>query len=503
MSTNDFGEIILKETFDPGLKHSLYSNFKKWTEAFLELVDNAVSNRIPNKILTIHINNSKRHLSITNENGYGMTVDDLQGFLEWGKIKHRTPYDIGAYSQGGKSAMGYLGRSMTVTASPVDQKILYRIEDNDLHAYDKLKEYRVITMPRENLHGYVEVKVDDISRNIKDDELETLVMNTYRPLIENGEIQVFHNLKKIQTDLFPLDAEFPIQKFSFPVKKGNKHYYSVEGWIGRLIPRSGIKGGLRCYKLGRLILDREFFEHPDANYKQTLNFLFGEVHLNHVTATTNKTGFDRDSDEWVEVQKKMFEILKPHIDDLLGREIQEPSDEEKNRVKKAKEIFEELLRLKKIDIRGKALTEMFTEGQKVNEQGHNERNTDQTISKRKNDPATPPPPNSVGKRRRLKEFMDWTIRSMDETVRSKIEDKDGKQLLVINNLYSGYKALKGNLVYLLETAAIQIARPDKDEKITPEEYIEKYDELFSFICSNIDTAKEKLEKRKKNSHIVE
>ena len=499
MNSKNPDEIILKESFEPGLKHSLYSNFRKWTEAFLELMDNAVSNRIPKQILTVEVTNSKKHIRIVNKFGYGMTIADLQGFLEWGKIKQRTSYDIGAYSQGGKSAMGYLGQSMVVTASPLNEKVSYQIEDIDLHSYDKLKEYRVLRLPREDLVGKVEVRVDGLKRNIKDEELEALVADTYRPLIENGDVRISHNLQQIKIAPFPLDKDFPIQPFKFYVKRGNENYKTVEGWIGRLVPRSGLKGGLRCYKLGRLISDREFFGHPDANYKQTLNFLFGEIHLNHVIATTNKTGFDRDSDEWTEVQEKMFEILRPHIDDLLGREIQEPTDEEKDRIKKAKDIFEELLRLKKIDIKGQALTETFTEGQKIRDTGGKDIVcAPPGVPKRKNDPATPPPPNSTGKRKRLKEFMDWIVRPMDETVRSKIEENNGKQLLVINNLYSGYRASKGNLIYLLETAAIQLARPEKDEKMTPEEYIEKYDELFSFICSNIETAKGKLEERKKH-----
>lgn len=105
MSTKD---ILLEETFDAGLKHSLYSNFKKWTDAFLELADNVVSNRIPRKLLTVEINNSPKHLRIVNRNGLGMDLEKLREFLQWGKIKPRTSYDIDAYSQGGKAAMGYL-----------------------------------------------------------------------------------------------------------------------------------------------------------------------------------------------------------------------------------------------------------------------------------------------------------------------------------------------------------------------------------------------------------
>ena len=66
---------------------------------------------------------------------------------------------------------------------------------------------------------------------------------------------------------------------------------------------------MRCYKKGRLICDREFFSKYDANYKGTLNYLFGEVHLDNISANTNKTDFDRDSFEWEGAQNKIFSIF--------------------------------------------------------------------------------------------------------------------------------------------------------------------------------------------------
>ena len=492
-------DIVIKETFEGGLKYSLYSNFKKWTDAFLELVDNAVSNRITGKKLLIEIGTSRKHFRITNKGGSGMTLDDLRGFSRWGEIKKRSSYDLGAYSQGGKAAMGYLGHSMKVKASPDKIKDLYVFEDYDLHDY-RLKEYKVSKFPTDLIDGYVEIEVSGLKRPIENEELELLMKETYRPLIDSEEIEIYINGKIIKTDQFPLDKDFKIENFSFQVENGNKNYESVSGWIGRLIPKSGVRGGLKCYKLGRLICDREYFGQHDANYKHTLNFLFGEIYLNHVPATTNKTDFDRDSDEWHEISEKMFVLLQPHIDELLGRgDIQEPTDEEKERVKKAKEIVEELLKMKKMNFEGKSLSDIYTQGQKAKENLNVRPGAvNNHDPKRKNNPATPPPQNATGKRRRIKEFMDWDVRAMDEAVRSKIETEEGKRLLVINNLFPGYKAAKGHYLYLIETAAIQLSRPDKDEKLTPEEYIEDFDNLYSFFCSNLDTAKEKLEDKKRN-----
>ena len=106
----------------------------------------------------------------------------------------------------------------------------------------------------------------------------------------------------------------------------------------------------------------------------------------------------------------MFKILQPHIEELLGRKIQEPTDEEKDRVKKAKEIVAELLKMKKLDFEGKSPIDIYTQGQKP-KQTENEK----VISKpqilkdlRKNSPATPPP-DAIGRRKESKNLWIGTF----------------------------------------------------------------------------------------------
>ena len=497
-------DIILRETFEGGLKYSLYSNFRKWTEAFLELMDNAVSNRMPGTPISITILSSPKKLEISNSGGYGMDIKELEEFLQWGKIKPRRNYDLGAYSQGGKAAMGYLGRAMKVTASPHGKDQMYILEDNNLHDY-ALKSFKVMTIDSFSPGGLVKIEITGLRRKINEEELVTLVSDIYRPLILDGSVNIKHNGREITVTDFPLDATYDRQKFSFTDTQmlpsgGHDKNLMVHGWIGRLTSRSGIKGGMRCYKLGRLISDREFFGQPDAHYKQTLNFLFGEVYLDHVPATTNKTDFDRDSTAWRDIQDRMFMILQPHIDDLLGRDIQEPSDEEKERVKTARELVAELIKLRKIELEGSATIDVRAYGQKPKENEGIGRVYERK-NKRQNSPKTPPPPDAIGKRKRLKEFLDWSIRPMDDAIRSIIEETSGKNTLVINNLFSGFKVAKGQTLYLIETAAIQLSKPDKDEKMTVEEYMESFDSLYSFFCTNLDSAKESIQKKKTKARV--
>ncbi len=480
-------EIILKEKFDSGLKHALFANFKNSIEAILEITDNSVSHRLKSNPLTINILISNKNITIIDKGGEGMNLETLQEFLEWGKIKPRSYQDIGAYSQGGKAAMGYLGNRMSLITSPAGKKIQYRIDDDDIHKY-KLKQYRVLKIPTDAYEGQTQIDIANLRRKINGEQLKQALLNTYRPLIENKKVIIKYNGEILTINSFPLDNTFEIEKFFIKDEHSKK---IAEGWIGRLGAKTGIKGGVRCYNKGRLICDKEFFSKYDAHYKGTLNFLFGEVNLDQVPTNTNKTDFDRDSGEWEYIQNNMYTILKPHIDELLGREIKEPTDEEKSRIKNAKEIVAELMRKRKKDLRGCAI-EGEAKGQKKSEKRGEKKRKEPLNNRGKYQPRTPPPKNAIGKRRRLREFMDWEIRPMEELLRSIIEEKDNSKskVLVINNLFPGYKEAKGNLLYLIETAAIQLSMPEKDEKITPEEYIQSFDDLYGYFCDNFSEVKE-------------
>jgi len=482
-------DLILTEVFDPGIKHALFSNFSKYTEAILELVDNSVSNRIEGNTLMVLIGVSPKLICITDLGGRGMGVKELDEFLKWGKIKTRNPYDIGAYSQGGKSAMGYLGNSMTISTSPKGSQKQYIIEDNNLHNFDKLKKYRVREMPTDFINGKTEIIIRGLKRHIKDDVLKSVLVDTYRPLINNQKIIIKYNGEKIMPQPFPLDEEFKVEQFNLGQTKG---------WVGRLTSKSGIKGGMRCYSKGRLICDREFFSKYDANYKGTLNYLFGEVEMDNVPANTNKTDFNRDSDEWIEAEDKIFKVLKSHIDELLGRVISEPTEEERQRVERAKNVFTELMKRKKRELLGTNLLHEENFGQKKptqNSQIHdNDKNIAKKDNRRENQPRTPPPADAIGRRKRVKEFMNWSIRAMDEGVRSILEDEG--RMLVINNLFPGYIQSKATELYLLETATLQISLPEVDEKMSPSEYLQEFDENYAYICTNLNSVKEEMNTKK-------
>lgn len=495
-------DIKITEQLSPNIKTALFSNFTNAYEAIQEIIDNSVGHRIPGRKMWVSISfivSRPKKIEIKDVGGTGMSIEDLKFFFDWGGEKTRGIHDIGLYSQGGKSAIGYLGNSFVLITSPNESDEAYRVEDHNLRDTSQLKTYRVLRLSSNSKEGFTSIEIGDLKINITEntkDKIKKIIVDTYRPLIEKGEVELIIDGVRVKATSFPLDKEFQIEKLDIDTAK-NKH---IKGWVGRLMPRSGLKGGIRCYYKGRLICAEEFFGHPDPTYKATLNFLFGEIFLDSIPVNTNKTDFQRDSREWKAIEDQMHSILNPHIDELLGRTVEEPTEEEINRVKNARDLFQAILKL--INQKSESDTpsrEGEDHGQKPLESRKDdfEKRKDENRLGRKNQPRTPPPPDKIGIRKRLRRFMDWDIRPMEETIRSKIEEtKDGK-ILIINNVYPGFTQSKGNNFYLLETAALQTV-PIEDSTLTPKKYLEEFDLFFGKICENMNEAKEMLNRKKRS-----
>ncbi len=486
----------IKEQINASIKGALYSNFSNATEATQEIIDNSVSHRIPGKKMTIRLMfiPKSRKLVLEDIGGSGMNINDLESFFRWGETKERGMYDIGLYGQGGKSAIGYLGNSFSLITSPVGKKVEYRIKDDNLGRLE-LKEYDTMALETNAIYGYTKIEIGELKITLTQKFKEKLTENlvtTYRPLIESGEVSLEVDGEHIKTRVYPLEKDFSIEKISIKVKNN-----VANGWVGRLAPRTGVRGGIRCYYKGRLICDREFFGHPDPTYKGTLNFLFGELHLDFVSPNTNKTDFKRDTQEWQIVESEMFNILHPHIDELLGRKVEEPDEEDVKRIKKAKELYQRIMEMMQNKIEGLAVGGENI-GQKRPEKNDEPESVDPYMNTRPRQPYNPktsPPENAIGSRKRLRKFMDWEIRNMDENIRSKIEERDGGKILIVNKSFPGYTRTNGNDFYLLETAALQTV-PIDEGPIGAKIYLEEFDKFFARICENMDVAKDFLAKSK-------
>ena len=92
---------------------------------------------------------------------------------------------------------------------------------------------------------------------------------------------------------------------------------------------------------------------------------------------------------------------------------------------------------------------------------------DKQTSKRQ--PRTPPPTDAVGRLQRLGRMPEWELRILEPDIRSDWEVTERRRCLLINKKYCLYEERDGDDLYIAETAALQLARPDNDEKIPLEE----------------------------------
>ncbi|MBI4470912.1 MAG: ATP-binding protein, partial [Acidobacteria bacterium] len=91
----------------------------------LELADNAVDDRFAGEPLVVEIGQRRGVFTIVNTGGRGMGVSELEEFLDWGRSTKQGK--LGRYGQGGKAALGYLGRSWEIRCKPRGEYGAYRI----------------------------------------------------------------------------------------------------------------------------------------------------------------------------------------------------------------------------------------------------------------------------------------------------------------------------------------------------------------------------------------
>ena len=184
--------------------------------------------------------------------------------------------------------------------------------------------------------GYCRFQIRNLKRQRQDiNRLKTKLGNVYRTYLEDGKTTITVNGESVPPLVLPLYEGFEIQQVKGKITTGMFN----QGWIGRLRRDARVRGGpkivggMRLLRKGRLICDGEYFGHPDYHYKASLGMLIGEVELGKVPVLPNKTDFNRDSNEWADVQSIMSDILKPHIEALLKQSENETvTREERKRV---------------------------------------------------------------------------------------------------------------------------------------------------------------------------
>lgn len=494
--------VIIKEKLTRKILRSAMAQFSSLTVALLELVDNAFDEfdgLHGGSYLDIHIVITKHSITVENIGGKGMGAKELKEWLDWGGT-HKTDA-IGEYGQGGKAAMGYIGSSVTVQTKRWDEPWLWEIKEgnwDDVSSGEK--SYKAIPKKdgnkmRDNL-GYCKFVIRKLKSHRQDKKrIKEELSNIYRKYLEEGKVRITLDYDEPVYPLkIPLYDGFKVKTFKEKTSKG----LHIDGWIGRLKRDARVKGGprimggMRLLRKGRLICSGEYFGHPNFLSKASLGMLIGEVELTtKVPVLPNKTGFDTSSLMWSEVHDIMHRILEPHIRELQAqREEDTISREEKKRVSQVRSMMIDALQKldKYSDLTGKfgedkgrkpptakVETKEETDAQNLNEESV-------ATPERQKKPRTMPPEGAIGRLKRLGKMPDWELRDLEPNIRSAWEEKEGRRCLLINRKYCMYEEWKGDELYIAETATLQIAKPEGDDRLSIEDYLNEVNSLMRAFC---------------------
>lgn len=484
----------IKEKMDPALLSSLSFNFRSPVEAICELIDNAVDDMIHGELMTITITCRRGSLSVTSKGGEGMDLEKLEEFLHWGK-QTREKGRLGRYGQGGKAAMGYLGRGWIIRANPKGGETQYVIRDEDWRDRTKgLKEYTTEeTRAAVPGVGVVQIEVKSLERRPNVKQLTDELSWRYAPFIKQGRIKLVLNDKPVEPENIPLvkSKEFKIRlkeiPSPYPGDKGSSKSHLLKGWVGISKQGTNLRGGIRVAASGRVIVRDEYFGHKTSTFRASLNHLVGEVEMGFAPLKLNKDDFDRDSPAWKKCAPLMRRVLRPYVDELLSRKEEElPSDEELERAMLARDlVFKALERIEEVF----RLTGMsgVTHGQKPPEKAEakTKKPKEEGQPRGTYEPATPPPPRAVGDRKRRAKWGDFDVRPMEKSIRGAVVKEDGRKVLVINNRFPAYRAAKGDIMYMVEMAAAEIARPEPGEPQDAAYYYETMNRILAEASQEI------------------
>lgn len=526
-SSSDIPSPTLEERISPEVRRAFMGNFNNANEAVNELIDNCMADIMSRRQLDVNIELKKKELIVTNRNGYGMNLEEAQGFLTWGQPMGR---GLSRWGVGGKAAMGYLGKGFILQFKSFNDPNAYEITDDDWERHEKpyeLAKYKPkrIQVPAESHEGFVRLRIISLKMKIDEKKLRGHVSNIYRRVLMKGDA----TLKITGIAVEPLDIPiYDVSSVDY-FKEQTPFNKIMEGWIGRLkadSPKGGfIKGGIRCCALGRLITQAEYFGHHTPSYKASLGNLIGEIEIGFVPMSVKKTEFNTESDEWEYVSQVIHKKLEPHIRSLLTiPEKIRITQREWNRLDEAKDLIKRAL--EQLDMRER-LIQWAHEGrqsprrEEIKSQEpekekrykaipggfHRESNGDvvaNTVTlhlplppvpegwvyrddrygaiKRIYRPRSFAPEDAAGTLKRLSE-VPWTLRGMSENIRSKFEKlSDGKHELRINVKYPLYKKTKGDKWYLVETAALELAKLGVNGDITVAEYMDEVNEIVTIAC---------------------
>ncbi len=467
------GRITVRERIDPAITASLFSNYRNSADAVLELVDNAVDSRLAGAPLAVEITVRPTSLIVFTSGGEGMGLQDLErNYLRWGGSPKRGRQLLGQYGQGGKAAIGHLGQRFSVEASRPGEPLAWRFTDDDYRDRSRLKTYEVVEVAKRTPvgTGSVRIRVDGVDKRIDLRRLGQRLAESYRPLLEPGLLVIRLNGAIVQPVPLAVVDRHPVSV--------NASGRRLQGWFGLADPDRATPGwapGLRCYRLGRLIADGEFFGHPGPAHVPAMARLMGEIDIPQVPLTMNKGDFDRDSRQWVEVEERMHRTLE-----AVARRLRKEGDAPPPA--SAVRVAEQVRRLLGQALRMAERQDIFSGFAAVSaETKPRPPAPDELPLEEASGPAPEPrrPAVAAGGARPAggarRGFGAIVIRALAPSIRSTTVLEEGARIVVINSRYPLYEERRGDMWYQLETAAREVCRAADGASVT--EYEQRVNEI--------------------------
>lgn len=460
---------LVRERIDPRLTAALFANYRTPVDAVLELVDNAVDSRVDGRTLEVDLAVRPGTVVLTAVGGSGMGPNELEReYLRWGASRKKAGDSIGRYGQGGKAAIGHLGTRFEILASRAGEAGAHGFADEEYRDRSRLRTYELHerTKPVAAELGYVRIEVGGVDRKVDARRLRARLGETYRPLLERGDVVMRLDRAPVTPLTWTLDERHEVS-----VRAGGR---VIHGWWGLLpdpLPISPPDAGIRLYHLGRLVGSPDWFGHPGPAQHPALNRLVGEIELPHVPVTMNKADVDRGSEVWGSVEARLNRLLAPVVRRLTRDVEMAPSA---NALRTADQVRRILARALRLLESGKLFESELGVGSGGGEGAGGQLTLDspshpappeaedEAAADEARDDAdqTPPPPpaprrggSGPGNRSGVGEVV---IRSLDPRLRSAMVVEDGVRRVVINSRYPLYEVRKGDLWYQLETALREV-----------------------------------------------
>src|ERR1700674_1080771 len=438
--------VTVRERIDPAITASLFANYRSSADAVMELVDNAIDSRLTGSQLEVLLQVHPTSLVVESRGGEGMGPSELErNYLRWGGSPKRGRKLLGQFGQGGKAAIGHLGRSFVVEASRPGDEVAWRFADQDYRDRSKLKTYELKVVPKRTAveHGYVRVRIDGVDKRVDPRRVGSRLGATYRPLLVRAALKMSLNGARIEPAAINFEEEH-----RFAVRAAGT---TIRGWYGIAEPEGrGVDyvPGLRCYKLGRLIANGEFFGHSNAVQVSGMARLIGEVDLAPVPLTMNKSDFARDGVAWVAIEQRMHALLAPIARRLAEDELAPPPASALKTAEQVRRLLGQVLRLAEREEMFPGLAAVrsqVTAGTRVN--GQHAGNPESPRA-----PARLPAENEQKRRG----FGQIVVRPLDHSIRSQTVIEHEGTTVVINSRHALFLKRGGDIWYQLETAAREV-----------------------------------------------